>query len=441
MSQVRTRLSTAMAGVGAALGLGVMLLLAPVTTGSVAAQMPAPQQAGPIALTGGTIHPVSGAPIEGGTIVFEDGVITAIGTNVDIPAAAREVDLGGRHVYPGLIDANSAVGLFEIGGWDVTIDLVELGDINPNVRAQVAFNPESRHIGTTRSAGVLVAVSSPAGGLIAGQAAAMALDGWSWDRMTLAAPVGMVVNWPGTGNENQYRERVRQLKNAFDEARAYRSARLSERGAEHPQDARWESMIPVFAGEVPLIVSANGVRQIQDAVTWAEEEELRIVILGGRDAGFVADHLASREIPVLLSSVEDSPGRQWEGYDGVYALPAQLHEAGVRFGIAGSSSAPYAHRLPWEAGTAVAFGLPEDEALRAVTLHPAQFLGIDDRVGSLEVGKDATLLITTGSPLEYQTQIEQIFIQGRDIDLMDAHREFYEKYREKVRQTSPDLSY
>ncbi|MEX2532189.1 MAG: amidohydrolase family protein [Gemmatimonadota bacterium] len=437
MSQVRTRLTALLARVCAPAILGLVLSPAAYPFQHLEAQIPAAEQSRPIALTGGTIHPVSGPSIEDGTLVFEGGLITAIGTAVDVPSGALEVNLEGRHVYPGLIDANSSVGLFEIGGWDVTIDLEELGDINPNVRAQVAFNPESRHIGTTRSAGVLVAVSSPAGGLISGQAAAMALDGWSWEQMTLAAPVGMVVNWPGTGNQEQYRERVRVLREAFDEARAYRTARLSERGAEHPEDARWEAMIPVFSGDIPLIVDADGVQQIQDAVAWAEEEELRIVIRGGQDAGFVADHLAARQIPVLLSAVQDSPGREWEGYDGVYSLPARLYDAGVRFGIAGSSSAPYAHRLPWEAGTAVAFGLPEGEALRAVTLSPAEFLGIDDRVGSLEVGKDANLLITTGSPLEYHTQIEQIFIQGRDIDLMDAHREFYEKYSQKVRQMSP----
>jgi imidazolonepropionase-like amidohydrolase len=173
---------------------------------------------------------------------------------------------------------------------------------------------------------------------------------------------------------------------------------------------------------------------MQDAVTWAESNGFRIVLVGGRDAGYIADYLAEKEVPILLSSVNSRPGRSWEAVDHYHTLPARLHEAGVSFGITGGSSAPYANRLPYEAGVAMGNGLPEIEALRALTLYPARFLGIDDRVGSLEVGKDATLLITDGNPLEYATNVGQAFVQGRDIDLMDAHREFYEKYSEKLRQ-------
>ena len=395
---------------------------------------PAPPQDQPIAITGATIHPVSGPAIQNGTLVFEDGVITQLGTNVDIPAGARQVDATGQHIYPGLIDSNSAMGLFEIGGWGVTIDTNELGSVNPNVRAQVAFNPESRHITPARSQGVLITNSSPGGGLISGLSAAMMLDGWTWEEMTLQGATGLVVNWPSTNNENQYDSNLRTLRDTFDEARSYWVARTSQAGDDVATDSRWEAMIPVLEGDVPVLVSANELRQIQDAVTWAEEEGVRIVIRGGRDAHFVADHLARKQIPVLLTSVQGSPSRGWQPYDETFTLPQRLHEAGVPFGITGGSSAAYAYRLSWEAGTAVAYGLAEDEALRAVTLYPAQFLGIDDRVGSLEVGKDATLLITTGSPLQYATQIEQAYIQGREIDMMDVQRRFYEKYREKSLQ-------
>lgn len=429
-----------------------LLALLLIAAGGLEAQTPAPAQNGPIALVGGTIHTITSGVVENGTIVFEDGVIIAVGRDVPIPAGARRIDISGKEVYPGLIDAYSAMGLFEIGGFGQTIDLNELGRVNPNVRAEVAFNPESRHIGVARSNGVLVTVSSPEGGLVSGLAAAMMLDGWTWEQMTLRSGAGLVVNWPsaapprwGAGArrqedpERRYARELRELREVFASARAYRTAQQAASNGSARQrdtDSRWEAMIPVLEGRVPVIVSADELRQIQDAVTWAEEEGVRLVIRGGRDAGYVAEHLASKQIPVLVTSVLNSPSRSWEPYDAEYSLPRRLHEAGVRFAITGGSSAAYANRLPYEAGAAVAFGLPADAALRSVTLHPAQVLGIDDRVGSLEPGKDATLIITTGNPLEYASVVEQAFIEGRQIDMMDAHRQFFEKYSEKVRQLS-----
>jgi imidazolonepropionase-like amidohydrolase len=361
------------------------------------------------------------------------------------------VDITGLEVYPGLVDAFSQMGLFEIGGFDVTIDLNELGRVNPNARAEVAFNPESRHIGVARSNGVLVTVSSPSGGLVSGMAAAMMLDGWTWEQMTLRSNAGLVVNWPSLGGgfggwggggpglspsqlQDRYADEIAELREVFATAKAYRTARRAGAGARHAPDSRWEAMLPVLDGEVPVIVNATELRQIQDAVTWAEEEGVRIVIRGGRDAGYVAEHLARKDIPVLLTSVLGSPSRAWEPYDTEYGLPARLHEAGVRFGITGGASAAYTNRLPYEAGAAVAFGLPLDEALKAVTLRPAEFLGFADRIGSLEPGKDATFLITTGHPLEYSSVVEQAYIEGRRIDMMDAHRRFFEKYQEKSKR-------
>jgi imidazolonepropionase-like amidohydrolase len=419
---------------GAALALG--LLLGSGAVASLAAQTPAPRQSRPIALVGGTIHTVTNGVIENGTILFVDGRITAIGRDVQIPTNAERIDVSGKQIYPGLVDAYSQMGLFEIGGIDVTIDVNELGDFNPNARAHVAFNPETRHLGVARSNGVLVTVSTPSGGLISGLSSAMQLDGWTWEQLTLKPETGLVVNWPQPAQERQYDESIRRLRDYFATARAYRTARQAAAGV-HAFDARLDAMIPVLEGRVPILVQANEVRQIQDAAAWAEQEGMRIVIVGGRDAGYVADMLARRQIPVLITTVLGSPGRQWEPVDHVYALPAQLHRAGVRFGITGGSSAAYANRLPYEAGAAIAHGLPADVALRAVTLNPAEFLGFSNRVGSLEVGKDATLLITTGSPLEYSTIVEQAFIEGRMIDMEDAHKRFFEKYSEKIRQMRP----
>ncbi len=418
----------ARAAAAAALALAVTAFAAPAE-----AQIPAPAQAGPIALTGGTIHTVSGETIQNGTIVFDDGVITAIGSSVAIPAGAQQVDVSGRHVYPGLIDGYSQMGLFEIGGFSQTTDTNELGTINPNARAEVAFNAESRHIGVARSNGVLVTLSSPGGGLVSGLAAAMMLDGFTWEQMTLKPATALIVTWPSPNNEERYEQQIRELRDAFAEARSYRGAYLAANGDARRSDSRWEAMVPVFDGTIPVIVSADEVRQIQDAVAWAAEEGVRLILRGGRDAWHVADQLAAQQVPVLVTSVLASPGRAWEPYDAAYALPQRLHQAGVRFAITGGSSAAYANRLPYEAGAAAAFGLPAEEALRAVTLYPAQLLGIDDRVGSLEVGKDATLLVTTGNPLEYATQIEGVYIEGREVDLRDQHRQFFEKYHDRRR--------
>jgi len=432
---------------GTACAALALWLLAP-TAVEAQVRMTVPPQAEPMALQGATIHTVTSGVIENGTILFENGVITAVGADLEIPDGTRVVDATGKHIYPGLIDAYSTVGIAEIGAVGVSNDINELGDFNPNVRADVAVNAESRHIGTTRSAGVLTTLTTPDGGLVSGMSSAMALEGWSWEEMSMQSAAALNVNWPnpnprrffgfggfGFGQQEDppsYEEQVQQLKSFFAEARAYRDAVAA--GEEVRSDSRYLAMMPVFEEELPVVVAADGAAQINDAVTWAQEENLRIVIRGGRDAIHVADRLVAEDIPVILTSTMAAPGRDYEGYDGAYSMPARLHEAGVRFAISGGSGSLYSNRLPFEAGVAVAFGLPEDEALRAVTINPAQFMGLDDRVGSLEPGKQATFLITTGTPLDMTTDIEQAYIQGRELDMNDIQKHFFEKYMEKVRQ-------
>jgi len=422
------------------------LLLSP-TAARAQVRMTVPPQSEPVALRGATIHTVTNGVIENGTILFENGVIRAIGTDVEIPTGTRVVDVSGKHIYPGLIDAYSTVGISEIGAVGVSSDVNELGDFNPNVRADVAVNAESRHIGTTRSAGVLVTLTTPGGGLISGMSSAMSLEGWDWEEMSMKSAAALNVNWPnpnpgggrgrgfGPGPQEPplpYAEQVQRLKDFFAEARAYRDATAA--GEEVRTDSRYAAMIPALDREIPVVVSADGAAQINDAITWAQEEGVRLVIRGGGDAIHVADRLVANDIPVILTSTMAAPGRDYEGYDGAYAMPARLHEAGVRFAISGGSGSLYTNRLPWEAGVAVAFGLPEEEALKAVTINAAEFMGISDQVGSLEPGKQATLLITTGTPLDMTSDIEQSYIQGREINMMDIQKFFFEKYMEKVRQ-------
>jgi len=412
-------------------------------------RMTVPPQAEPIALRGATIHTVTNGVIENGTILFENGVITAVGADVTIPSGTRIVDVGGKHIYPGLIDAYTTVGISEIGAVDMSNDVREVGDFNPNIRAELGVNAESRHIGTSRSAGVLTALTTPEGGLISGMSSAMALEGWTWEEMSLEGAAALNVNWPDPnprrrgfggfggfgrdeGDRPTYSERVQQLKDFFAEARAYRDAVAADEDVR--TDSRYEAMIPALNGDIPVIVAANGIAQINDAITWATAEGLRLVIRGGDDAVHVADRLAAEQIPVILTSTMDAPDRNHEGYDAAYRRAAQLHAAGVKFAISGGSGALYTDRLGYEAGVAVAFGLPEEEAIKAVTINAAEFLGLDDRIGSLEPGKQATLLITTGTPIDMTSNIEQAYIQGRALDMNDIQKHFFEKYMTKLRQ-------
>jgi imidazolonepropionase-like amidohydrolase len=423
-------------------------------------RMTVPPQEVPVVLRGATIHTVTNGVIQNGTIVMERGKITAIGgADVAAPRGAKVVDVTGKHIYPGLIDAYSTVGITEIGSVEVSNDITELGDFNPNVRAEIAVNPESRHIGTTRSAGVLVAFSTPGGGLISGLSSAMSLEGWTWEEMSMKGAAALNVNWPDPSSRPRrggggpppggpgarpaappktYDEQVQELKNYFAEARAYRDA--IKAGQPVRTNARYAAMIPALDREIPVVVAAEGAAQINDAITWGKAEGIKLVIRGGRDAIQVADRLKAENVPVILTSTMAAPSRDYEGYDGAYGSPAQLHKAGVKFAISGGAGALYSYRLPWEAGVAVAFGLPEEEALKAVTINAAEFMGIADKVGSLEVGKEATLLITTGTPLDMTSNIEQSYIQGREIDMNDIQKHFFKKYMEKIKQQTKKIA-
>lgn len=436
----------------------VALLAVSATFASAQERMPVAPQSQPVVLRGATIHTVTNGTITNGSIVMDGGKIIAIGQTVEIPRGARIVDVSGKHIYPGLVDAYSTVGIAEIGAVDVSNDIQEIGDFNPNVRAEVAVNAESRHIGTTRSAGVLVVFSTPGGGVISGLSSAMSLEGWTWEEMSMKGAAAMNVNWPDPnarprrffggppGGPNAgarpapktYAEQVQELKDFFGEARAYRDAVAANQ--QPRSNSKYAAMIPVLNRDIPVIVQADGVAQINDAITWAKEENVRIVIRGGRDAVHVADRLKAENVPVILTSTMAAPNRDHEGYDGAYSTPAQLHAAGVKFAIAGDGGALYSNRLPWDAGVAVAFGLPEEEALKAVTINAAEMLGVSDRVGSLEVGKQATLLITTGTPLDMTSNIEQAYIQGREIDMNDIQKHFFRKYMEKIRQQQGNIA-
>jgi imidazolonepropionase-like amidohydrolase len=395
------------------------------------------------------VHTVSGPVIENATVLFENGKITAVGDNVSIPAGAERIDASGKHIYPSLIDAHTTLGLIEIGAVRATNDLAETGDINPNVRAEVALNPDSELLPVARANGIALALSVPQGGVISGTSAFIMLDGWTSEQLTLKAPVGLHVNWPWLTirqsrffrqseeeQRKQMEENLRKLREAFAEARAYMKAKKAEqqKGVPyHETDSRWEAMIPALEKKIPVFVNAREIKQIQAAVQWAEDEDVKLVIAGGTDAWRVADLLKARDIPVVYGPIHSLPGRRWEAYDTPFTTPLKLHQAGVRFCIADFES-ENVRNLPYQAAMAAAYGLPKDEALKAITLYPAQILGVADRVGSIETGKDATLMVTDGDPLEIRTQVERVFIQGRNLDLGNKHRALYDKYTRKYQQ-------
>lgn len=413
--------------------------------------IPGKPQNKPIALVGGTIHTITQGTIENGVVLFDKGKIIAVGKNVNIPKDAEIINISGKHVYPGLINAFTTVGLIEIGAVRATRDVTEVGLINPNVRAEVAFNPDSEHPPVTRANGITTVLVVPTGELIAGQSALMMLDGWTWEEMTLKAPVGLHIYWPRMIPPSTVRfsrqspeelkketeRRLQLIRETFQKARAYKKAKESEaqKGIPyHETDLKYEAMIPVLEGKVPVFVHANSSKEILSAIEWAESEKVKIVIVGGSDAWKVADVLKNKNIPVILTNIHRLPSTRDSEYDEPFTVAYNLYKAGVKFCIGGEGGYYNERNLPYQAATCAAFGLPKDEALKAITIYPAEILGVADKVGSIEPGKDATLIVTTGDPLEIPTQVVYEFIQGRKVDLTNRQTKLYEKYLEKYRR-------
>ncbi|HBN45267.1 MAG TPA: imidazolonepropionase [Candidatus Marinimicrobia bacterium] len=413
-------------------------------------QVPAPVQAHPILLKDVTVHPVSGPTIAKGQILFENGKIIAMGNRIpSIPDGTEEISLAGKHLYPGLIAANTVMGLVEVSAIRSTRDFAEVGSFNPNVRAEVSYNPDSELIPVTRSNGIAIALSVPQSGLVSGTSASMMLDGWTSETATLKAPIGLHINWPNMtvshspwvrkSTEEQKKERnkqLRELDDIMDKARAYVKSIEADKSSQKT-DLKWDRMAQVVKGELPIFINANNVQQIEAAVEWSTRQGVEMVLVGGTDSWMVTDLLKQNNIPVILESTHKLPSRRHSDYDEPFKTPKRLNDAGILFCIGSNSSAfqaAHLRNLPYTAGTAAAHGLAKDDALKSVTLNSAKILGIDDRVGSLEVGKDATLFITDGDPLEVMTTGEQLYIQGRKVDMSDRHKMLRDKYTEKYRQ-------
>lgn len=403
-----------------------------------------------------TIHPVTAPEIANGSVLVIDGKIAEVGANVEARNGARVVDGHGLHLYPGLINAATNVGLSEIEALRDTVDLDEIGMFNPDVRAEIAFNPSSEHIEVTRAAGITSVVSLPGTGerptgrnneptFISGQGALMHLEGWTWEEMAVKPSAVMDVIFPEIqtipsqfaaflgaqaqtykDQERAYKENLKKLSEFLEQARRYEKAKAVN-APDFRRDTRLEAMIPVVDGKTPMFVRASKEKSIRDAIEFADKEKVRIIIAEPREIGNLGPILKAKSIPVVLGKTLELPLHNDDPYDAAYTLPNQFYKAGVKFCF-GTFDVEFARNVPFEAAQAVAFGLPHDEALKALTINSAEILGAGDRLGSIEKGKIADLILTDGDPMEARTNIKQMFIGGREVSLASRHTREYDKW-------------
>jgi imidazolonepropionase-like amidohydrolase len=422
------------------------------------------------------VYPVTGPMIKGASILVQDGKIVDVGAKLVAPKGVNVIDAHGSRVYPGLIDSGTELGLSEISAERVSVDTSELGEFMPQLRALIAVNPESEHLGVVRVNGITSAISFPApvrgggggggrgGGAtqyISGQAAMIHLSGWTWEDMEVARSAAMQLNFPairgrggrGGGNpdfdvealfgggaagggattfaeqKRQYDQQIAKINDFFDSARQYQK----ERTANAPgfkKDLKMEAMMPVLEGKLPLAVSANRARSIHDAILFADKQHVKIVILEPHDMDKVGAELKAKNIPVILGRTEALPDAEDAAYDEGETGPAEAYKAGVKFAF-GTFDNEFSRNVGLNAARAAAFGLPPEEALKAVTINAAQIWGTADKMGSIEKGKWADLIICDGDPLDTMTHIERVFIKGNDTEMMNKQIRLYRKYLER----------
>ncbi len=404
----------------------------------------APTQSNPVFLVGATVHTVSGDTIENGVVSFADGIIGIVGKADDIMPRislgpdTQIIDLSGKHLYPGLIDSVTILGLEEVSAVRATRDKNEVGDMTPEVRAYVAVNPDSTVIPTARTNGILTFGVFPTGGTIPGRASVLKADGWTTEDLAIDRDAGVIISWPRmryTGdNAKRQRERrderIANLDTVFANAAAY--------AAEHDlRDLKLEALGTVLDSaedQNPVFINANDYDQITAAVNWAIDTGLKPVIVGGRDAHLCTDLLASTDTPVIIGGTYGFPKRNDGAYDEPYTLPAKLEAAGVKWSLTMSGRFAHERNLPEAMGISVAHGLDHAAALRGITLNAAQILGLGNELGSIEPGKHATLVVTDDDILNVTSVVEHAWIQGSKIDLTNKQTELRDKYREKYRQ-------
>jgi len=425
--------------------LNVLALLVVITTHAQETVYPAKAQTSALFISNGTVHVGNGQVLNNTSVEIRDGKITAIGNNITASAGATTVDAKGRHVYPGLILSNSNLGLVEVGSVRATADAVEIGEFNSSVRSLVAYNTDSKVINTLKSNGITHANIVPEGAIISGTSSVVQLDAWNWEDAAYATDNGVHLNMPALFNRpNRFAgflgtqgpqvdpikrglEQIEEIKSFFREANAY----LTQ--TQHSNvNLKFEAIKGLYTKKQKLFVHCDVVREILAAIDFKNEFGFDVVLVGAGESYQVADLLKKNNIAVVLSQMHALPTLADDAIDLPYQIPAMLQKAGVLFAINDEDGQHRGKNLPFNAGTAAAYGLSKEEALSAITLNPAKILGIADRTGSIEVGKDGNIVISEGDILDMRSSnISMVMIQGRIVSLTDKHKQLYERYKYK----------
>lgn len=427
--------------------LAATALVAAVAT-NAAAQAGAGEE-GTFLIKGGTIVNPGGQRLPNTNILIRNNRIVEVGGAAQgANSDAKVIDATGKYIYPGMIDANTGIGLSEIGSVQTMGFRSEMGEFNPHMRALVGLNVESEILGVTRMNGVTSVITSPTGGVISGQAALINTAGWTWEDLAVMKTAGMVINLPGGGGRGGRggggggRGRggagvvntnvVADFEQFMNESKAYNEARAA---GSTKMDLIYEAMRPLLRREIPAIIPAGGETAIRNAVAFGEKWNIRVIIEGAADAWKVRKFLADKQIPVILGSIESAPGDDVP-YDEIYAQPGLLYDAGVHFAFS-TGNGSNARHVAFHAALAMAYGLPADGALKALTIWPAEMFGADKDIGTIAKGKLANLFITTGDPMDMRTQVTGVFIKGREIPDDDRHHRLYLKYKARPLPIKP----
>ncbi len=418
-----------------------------VTSTMIAQQTPAASQSESILIVGVTAHLGNGQVIENAAIGFDQGKITYVGTQSEADSSSflKTINADGKHVYPGFIASNTTNGLQEIDAVRATNDKDEVGEMIPHIRSLIAYNAESKVTETLRPNGVLMGQITPRGGTISGTSSIVQFDAWNWEDAAIKVDDGIHVNWPssvsfgkwwlgeekGPKQNKTYADKVNEIKSFMLDAQAYLT------GSKSPKNIPFEAVEDLFNDKQQFYVHVSGAKEIIDVIHFCEEINIKnLVIVHGTEAHKVADVLAEKNIPVILDRAHRLPSHSDEDIFFPYKHAKMLMNKGVvvAIGIEGGMERMQARNLPFYAGTYAAYGLDKEEALKLITSNPAKIMGIDDIVGTLEVGKDATLFISKGDALDMRTNIlTHAFIQGREISLETHQTELYERYMEKYK--------
>jgi imidazolonepropionase-like amidohydrolase len=415
-------------------------------------------RAGTFAIVNARIVTVSGAVIENGNVIIQNGKIAAVGSGASVPGGAEKIDGKGLTVFPGMIDAGTNLGLTEIGqGLNASVDTAEVGNINANAKAFTGVNPHSTHVNVTRVNGITTVLSSPTGGLISGQATLINLVGSTQAEMAIEPLAGLVVNFPriaqfggfgggggfgGQGPQIDFNEAIKrrdtqidELKKAFKSAENYgRAMDAYAKDKSLPAvltDLKLEAMVPYVRGEKVIFFTAERERDIRAVAKFVSEMKVKGIIVGGQEAWKVADELKKNNIAVIYTNIYALPVREDDPYDSLYEAPSKMQQAGIKYCISTGEAGPEVRDLPYHAGLAGSFGLSKEDALKSVTLYPAQILGVADKLGSIEVGKMANVVVTDGDMLDPRTNVKYLFIEGRMLPLTSRHTELFDSFKDR----------